>query len=399
MPDWPFYYTVAIFTSKKFSQLISTLTYTFASYALYAGMHHAFFLLPLILFPLLANGIEQVLHRHAVVPLIIAVTITFLSNFYFAYILGLGCLVYVIVRYFDLRTSKSFRPWKSLLSLTAAVIAGLGMAAVLFVPTIMYAFQSTRITNQFANGYHLYPLSYYLGLPGKIIGMGNSFNFWLIIGISGFSLLAIIYVLSHFRKYRALNWSLILLGIGIVFPQVSAIFNAFAAPSNRWLSLGLLPIGLASAYFAEALRHLTHRDLAILAASGPSLLLVIWLSNGGILKLHRHDLVEYLLFFSLIGILLIANLFNWKRRWLQSSVLTLVIVNLISLGIGFYSPNSSSYSKTMYLQNQAQQAVSNYYDQADHYVTPRLNHERTTIGPRYHYQPDQRKKFFKYRLF
>ncbi len=375
------------FHFKKYSLVLSSLTYTFASYALYAGMHHAFFILPLIFFPLLCYGIERIIHNHSAFPLLLAVLITFLSNFYFAYILGLGCSIYVIIRYFSIRKEPWFKVGKSLLKIIAAILGGIAMAGIIFIPTIIYAVKSTRITNNFANGYLFYPASYYLNLPGKIIGMGGTFNFWLIIGISGLSFLSLVYVFTHFKTYRYLNLTLILMAIGIGLPAVSSTFNALAAPSNRWVSLCLLPIGLATAIFSDHLTSLNRKDLIVLGLSPFVLLIVVWICNGLIFKIHRHDFTEYLLLFSLVGVLFAAHFFKWKPRTLISGVFAIVTLNLIALGIGYYSPNSSGYSKGMLNHDAAANYVKNYYDGANHYVTKRLGNYRTVLGPKYHYLP------------
>lgn len=381
------------FNFKKYSLVISTLTYTFGSYALYAGLHHAFFILPLIFFPLLALGIEKIIHNKSMWWLVLATLITFLSNFYFAYILGLGCIIYVIIRYFSVRKEPWFNFKSSLLKLIGTIISGIALASILFIPTILYAFKSTRIKNVFANGYLTYPTSYYLNLPGKMIGLGGTFNFWLLIGISGFSFLAIIYTLSHFNKYKTINAALIISMIGILIPAFSSVFNALASPSNRWASLILLPIGLATAIFADHLTTLSKRDLTIFALASIGLVILIWICNGFIFKVHRHDFSEYFLLFILIGILFAAQLFKWRPTTLISSVLVLVTINLISLGIGFYSPDSSGYSKGMLNKNVAKSYTQNYYDGAEKFVKPKLKTYRTTIGPKYHYFPDERDNF------
>lgn len=381
------------FQFKKYSLIISSITYTFSSYALYAGMHHAFFILPLIFFPLLVLGIEKAIHGESIVPLTLAVFITFLSNFYFAYILGLGCLIYVIIRSVSVRKQSWFSWKKSFLKLIGATLLGILLASVIFIPTIIYALTSTRIGNTFANGYLLYPLSYYLNLPGKVLGLGGPFTFWLIIGLSGISFLAVVYLFSHFKKYGALATGITVAFIGFLLPGFSAIFNALASPSNRWESLVLLPIGLATAIFCDHITQLTKRDLAVLASSSVVLIILIWLANGFLLKAYRHDFSEFLLLFTLVGVLFAHSVFKWKPKTLKAGVLAVVTVNLVALGLGFYSPDSSGYSNGMLKQNVAKNYVQNYYDGAEKMVKKELGNYRTTIGPRYHYFPDSRANF------
>ncbi|USS90538.1 YfhO family protein [Fructilactobacillus carniphilus] len=385
-----FLFYLNCFRFRKVSRLISTLTYTFSSFALYAGMHHAFFLLPLIFFPLLAAGIERILQQRSWFPLFLAVLITFLSNFYFAYMLGLGCLVYVGIRFLMLRKTPGFKWFRSLLQLTGTVVLGILAAAVLFIPTMLYAFQSTRLTGAFANGYWFYPPNYYLNLPSKILGLGGPFSFWLIIGMSGISFYAVVYVFAHFKRYRYVTMALILVGIGILFPAVSATFNALASPSNRWLALALLPLGLATAIFADHLTRLTRRDLLTMGISTVILLFLLWGSRGFLLRLQRHDVVEYLLLLTLLALFWLAKDYHWRPRTIYLSVLGIVTVNLMALGLGYYSPNNSGFTKGMLATTNAATYTQHYYDGANNYVKQRLGNYRTSIGPRYHYFPDDR---------
>ncbi|USS88244.1 YfhO family protein [Fructilactobacillus hinvesii] len=380
------------FRFRKISRLISALTYTFSSFALYAGMHHAFFLLPLIFFPLLAAGVERVFKNRSWFPLFLAVLITFLSNFYFAYMLGLGCLVYVGLRGLMLRGQPHFHWWRSLAKLTGTVLLGILASAILFIPTILYALQSTRLTGAFANGYWFYPANYYFNLPSKILGLGGPFSFWLIIGMSGISFYALIYVFSHFKRYRYLNVAFILIAIGICLPAVSATFNALASPSNRWLALALLPLGLATAIFTDHVSHLTRKDILIMGISTVVLLVLLWGSKGFLLRLQRHDVVEYLLLFALLTLLWLARDYHWRPKVIYASVLALVTVNLIALGLGYYSPNNSGFARGMLPKGSAAGYTHNYYDGAETYVKKRLGNYRTSIGPRYHYFPDDRQR-------
>ncbi|MCT0151529.1 hypothetical protein EFL91_03180 [Fructilactobacillus fructivorans] len=374
------------FNFKKISLVLGTLTYTFAGYSLYAGMHHPFFILPMIFFPLICYGVERIIRNHSMMPLMLAVALTFLSNFYFAYIIGLGSIIYVIIRYLSIRKDPDFHFVRSVVKMGAAILTGILISAVIFVPTLLFAMKSTRITSNFANGYLFYPLYYYLSIPSKILGNGYlTISFWLIISISGLSFLGIVYTLSHFKKYRYLNYGLIIVFIGALIPAFGAVFNAISTPSNRWVCLGLLPIGLAATIFAEHISTLSKRDLEIMIGATIGLIIVIWAFRGFIMKLSAHDYGEIILLLVLVGIILCSQLFHWDRRLTMGSVTGLLVVNLISLGVGYYSPNVSGFSKGMLNKQVATNFVNNFYNGANKYVEPRLNGERTALGNRYHY--------------
>ena len=53
------------FHFSRISRLIGTLIYTFSGYDFYVSLHHPFFLLPMIIFPLLCFGIDHLVIGHA----------------------------------------------------------------------------------------------------------------------------------------------------------------------------------------------------------------------------------------------------------------------------------------------------------------------------------------------
>lgn len=134
------------YTVTPGSRLLGTLTYTFTGYSLMIGVHHPFFILPMLWFPLLLLGIERVFAGKGWRWLGLFTGLAVLSNFYFAYILGLGSLCYAVIRYFSLRAqgrlAVKFRTlcWQ----LVVAAVTGLLLAGVLLVPAGVMMLQSTR---------------------------------------------------------------------------------------------------------------------------------------------------------------------------------------------------------------------------------------------------------------
>ncbi len=217
------------FKFKRVSQLIGALTYTFTAYTFYVGMHHPFFLLPMIWFPLLCWAIERVLRGRHWLPLSLITAVVILSNFYFAYLLALGGLVYALVRFWSRRrdhlTMRSFGQlfWR----LLVAVGLGVTMAGILLVPTLLAMLTATRASFNFANGLTSYPINYYVNLPNRLLTNGGSVQYWVTLGLSSISFIAIIYTLRHFRRYWVLNWVLVVMMLGILLPQFAAVFNVF----------------------------------------------------------------------------------------------------------------------------------------------------------------------------
>ncbi len=370
---------------KKISRIIGALAYAFNGYAISTGLHHPFFILPLIFFPLLCYGIDRVLLNKSWLPLALAAFLTLVANFYFAWILAIGAVVYLIIRMLSLRKKPDFHPFISFGKMTGAVVLGLGMSAIVFLPTALFAMKSTRIHQAFANGMLLFPTEYYLKMPSTILITGRAMSFWLVIGISGISFLGVVYMLRHFKTYFWQNISLIIVLIGLLIPAFGAIMNAISTPSNRWSLLANLIFGLATMILIDNLDRLTSRDILWLSGSGIGLIVIVWVTNGFILNLQPHDYVSYgYLLLTVIALLLIFA-FKWRPTTKLLAISMIFMLNLASNIIGIYSPNASSLAIQQLNRGLATRFSNDYYNGAQAYIKQQPGFFRTSMAPRYHY--------------
>ena len=124
-----------------------------------------------------------------------------ISNYYLAFILGIGSLIYLILRV----TTKYLRVLNYLqvfIKLAFATITSLLLSAIMWIPELIAVSHSTRLGAQFANGLKVYPLYYYLFLPKQLInGDQWSFMFWSALGIVSIGFIALDYVYIHAKKY------------------------------------------------------------------------------------------------------------------------------------------------------------------------------------------------------
>ncbi|EHO46185.1 YfhO family protein [Lentilactobacillus kisonensis] len=375
-------------TFSRHSKLIGTLIYTFSGYNFYVSMHHPFFLLPMMLFPLLAMGIEKVLHKQNWLPLALAIALALISNFYFAYMLALGTFVYLLTRYLHIyHITPNRLPFSRIVyCLFQAIITGLLMASVVLFPTLLSVFQSTRIAYhaKFANGLLLYPAKYYLALPNQLITSTTTKDYWLVLNLCGLTFLAAIYVLRHFKQYRSLATILVLIIVGILLPQVSATTNGLSTPSNRWLFLAVLPLELATMIFIDQLPKLTKGDLKWLISSLAILVGLVWVTKGFTLKLPQNDLVAY--GFASCFLLLFACQSSLKlsAHTVAVALTGLVLLNLISNGQGWFSPNNSKNINSNLMIGTASQWLHKYYDGAQNGLAHNQGFYRTTTIHNYY---------------
>lgn len=365
---------------SRFSLLIGTLTYTFTAFALRIGMHHPFFLLPLIFFPLLCWGIERVFRGKPWWPLAIVVAITVASNVYFAYVLALGSFVYTVWRYLQRNryTEANVKLGQLLRRLVSAVIIGVTSAAVLLAPTVLAMLHSTRTGSAFANGMWLYPLGYYVALPGLVVGQ-EAMPFWVILGISGLTWLAILHSLRHFKRRLDLNWLLILLVVGVLIPAVAAVFNVMSSPSNRWLLLSALLFSMLTMRLVDEWTTLDEWDYRLFVGASVGLLILIWALNGFTLNVSARSLVSYGLLFALIAWLVGWRALRLSPRALAFGCLALLSVNLVNTGFSATMVSPGVANPQQLYRGSATSWIKKYLDGAQKVLPKNTSFYRTSL--------------------
>ncbi len=373
------------FHFSRLSRLIGTLTYTFTAYTFYVGMHHPFFILPMIWFPLLCWAIERVLQGKNWLPVTLITALVITSNFYFAYLLALGSLIYAFVRFWQLKREQRLTTkfmtlfWR----LLAAVTLGVAMAGIVLVPTILAMLHATRTSFDFANGLWTYPINYYVNLPNRLLTNGGSVQYWVTLGLSSISFLGAIFTLRHFKRYWTLNWVIVAMMIGILVPGFAAFFNVLSTPSNRWLMMATLVFAIATMIFIDALPNLTTGDLKWLAGVSGGLLAVIWLINGLYLNIRKHDIATYLILLALVGLLFARKALNLSNRQFNWLLLGMVTLNLANNGLGWMSINTTSNSTEQIRRGTAMKWVKGYLDDAQQGLA-KTGFYRTALGPNYY---------------
>ncbi|MFC6181007.1 YfhO family protein [Lactiplantibacillus daowaiensis] len=373
------------FHFSQLSRLIGTLTYTFTAYTFYVGMHHPFFLLPMIWFPLLCWTIERILHGRSWWPLTLVTAIVIMSNFYFAYLLALGSLLYAVVRYWHLRADKRLTlKFRQLLGrLVAAVSIGVGMAGVILVPTLLAMLHATRTSFDFANGLWTYPINYYVNLPNRLLTNGGGVQYWVTLGLSGISFLGLIYTLRHFKRYFYLNVVILGMALGILVPAFAAVFNVFSSPSNRWLLMATLVFAYVTMIMVDQLPTLTVNDLKWLATVSLGLIAWIWVVNGFYMNIRKHDIATYLVILALVIFVLLQRILHLKRWQFVGILMGLVTLNLLTNGLGWTSINTTSGSTEQIRRGTALTWVKHYLDDAQKGL-PKTGFYRTNLTPNYY---------------
>ncbi|MCC4323589.1 YfhO family protein [Limosilactobacillus reuteri] len=356
-----FVYFAQHFKFRNSVILMGATTYLVNSFLLYACIAQPFFTTPFIIFPLIVVQIERILQEGSPWPLAGAFTWMLVSNYYLAYVLGIGSFLYLVLRV-GTHYRRTLNYGKALLKLAFATITSVLLSAVLLVPEIIAVTNSTRTGSLFANGLKTYPLYYYLFLPKSLINGGQwYFMFWSALGIVSIGFIALVYIYSRPRKYPLLTISLGLALIMLLIPAVGAFFNGMMSASNRWTLLIYLPLAMAVCILAENIPMLDQKTLTVLSwATGIYLIVLI----ATFFFDNENDIFMPVIF--LIGSLMVIWLIHLNKlahpyRWLLAITMLNAGVNAIYAAF----PYNGDFSSSMLSQGEYQAITSNRYGNLD----------------------------------
>lgn len=371
-----FVYFAQHFKFKNTTILAGTTAYLVNSFLLYACVAQPFFTTPFILFPLIVVQIERILQGGSAWPLTGAFTWMLISNYYLAFILGIGSLIYLILRV----TTKYLRDLNYLqvfIKLAFATITSLLLSAIMWIPELIAVSHSTRLGAQFANGLKVYPLYYYLFLPKQLInGDQWSFMFWSALGIVSIGFIALVYAYIHAKKYPLITISLGLALIMLLIPAVGAAFNGMMAASNRWTLLIYLPLAMAICLLVENATSLSRHSLKIISSATGIYVMILLVT---FLFENENDIVIPLLF--LITSLLLLWLIDFHRlNHPQLWLLGIIVLNAGFNAIYASFPFNGDFSTKMLNRGQYQQMMAMRYGGLDKGLTRTPTYRVSTIS-------------------
>lgn len=356
--------------------LAGAVTYMVNAFLLYACVAQPFFTTPFILFPLIIVQIERILQGGSAWPLTGAFTWMLISNYYFAFVLGIGAVLYLVLRVLThYRTTLNYLT--TLAKLAFATFSSILVSAVMLVPELIAVMNSTRTGSEFANGLKVYPLYYYLFLPKQLINGGQwYFMYWTALGIVSIGFLALVYLYSRPKRYPLLSITFILALVMLLIPAVGAFFNGMMSASNRWTLLLYLPLSIAVCILLQNAPQLTHHDLWTLN----------WATGGYLVVLiatyyfdNNDDMFMPVIF------LLLSLMALWMIKLHQPAHPDQWLLAIIILNAGFnaiYSafPYKGDFTKNMLSRGEYQAIVANRYGGLDQGLTGKPFYRVSTVS-------------------
>ena len=250
--------------------------------------------------PLLILGVEKVFREHKPGWFLVAVSISLIDNFYFAYINFLLAAIYILARLFVPLAAQEISKWRALWTFLSYGILGFGISAISFVPAVYAYLNNHRPAFQeeiewvdltdnvlFTSRYIVFPAIFLLFLAIPAFYRNRLFRLFAVLALVGAAL--------HFS------------------PLAASLFNGFSAPQYRWEYFIALMIGGSAAAGLERLSQITLRQLA--AASVFALLAyaaAIWIDDS-------FEMDSWQTFFAAVSLPVAIGLLAAAIRWPRPS--------------------------------------------------------------------------------
>lgn len=322
---------------KKYVQhieyrIIGALLYSLNTFTLALGFNCWMFLAPMMTFPLILTGIDDIIENKKTFSkaLFIGIFIQAMNGFYLLYMEAMMAILYFGFKEFVL-LSDSFRVkckqtiFDGVKIFTNALLAA-GLGAPLLIPSILGYLQSSRTgrTEEKVRllDYILYPFDTYRSVLSHIL-IPNTYR--SIFTLGPIVLIGLLGALIHKKgKNREHSYLFVLLAVLYGIPFWGRMLNGFANSTDRWL-FGLVLIAIVLAIIElDKITTLSRREIV-----------VFWALNLVFTALYLVDVDWYVgklipvLFYCIMGMAL-PLLYN-KRKQYETLILPfccfLIIVN------------------------------------------------------------------------
>lgn len=214
--------------------LLGGISYAFCAWAI-GSMRHPFFLLPMILFPLVIWGIEKVFQKESPFLLIFSVALSLFSSIYFSYMTGIFALIYVFVRYFTSETNKELKSFFCIFFKLFGCIIIACLLAAPFLALTVFALLKCNTTSAWGIDVFLTLKQFLLYVPSFVTKTEVFGNFSYTAVNALFVLLIPFAVMGVKNREKRVPCIMFLFSVVMVaFPLWGSIMNGLSYSVGRW---------------------------------------------------------------------------------------------------------------------------------------------------------------------
>lgn len=254
---------------KPMPVLIGAVSYTFSGIALFAGVRHPHFIVPMVLLPLLLVGVEKIIcgERAWLFSVAVFLSLTTQWGVYFSCMQAVFVFLYVTVRFFDIYPTDRLRQ-VPLLMARLFVWGGIPvlLAAVSWLPALINILGVDRIGSSVDIALY-YGKSYYKKFLENFILNPSSLGSWSYLGFSVLTLPAVLLLFfRRKREERALRILFLVSTVMLCIPAVAYVMSGFSNVSNRFCYCYALCTAAILMFMVPHLVCLTRQELGLVGA-------------------------------------------------------------------------------------------------------------------------------------
>lgn len=321
--------------------VMGALVYTFSGFVTLFSIRHPYFTNPLIQLPLLLIGADMILRKHKPYVFILTICYSALCGFYFLYMMTIMIGFYALIRFFDFYAEKRWRSFIAMVGrMIGAYLLGLGLAAPLFVPSVLGFLSSSRTGQHagFTSGFN--SLSYLRnGLLNLIAPPSGDTP----MSLAAITLFALVLLLLQ-RKRRTLKLLFLICFLFYAMPMGGYIMNGFSYTSVRWTFVIMLLLSYVLVEMLPTLLTLNRRQQLLCFG------IVLLYGVSVFARAKDRTPLRTVGAVMLTGTLLVLCLFNEKavtekavQRFGALAGALLVVVNVSINGVYRFAKDQSTY--------------------------------------------------------
>ncbi len=321
--------------------ILGSFIYIFCAYALLASVRHPFFLTPMVYFPVVLIGCEKIFKKENPLLFIAAVALCVLSNFYFAFMVIIMTVIYVVIRFAYMKHENFFKEmFVNLGKFAGFGVIAITISAILLLP-IFIAFIGSSRSDASQTIPILYNISYYEKLFGSFMGCKSS-GYWNWNGYTPISLVAVFYIFIKKGHYKPLKTAFIISLIIQIFPFFGYMLNGFLYVTNRFIWANAFLVAFITVYtFKDIINSTKEEKVKILIISCIYTLVFFVVREGK----NVSTISQFVLLFAILLLIVGGNLL-FDRYIYKYSSLSIAIISAIAIVINStfcYSPVYSNY--------------------------------------------------------
>ncbi len=277
--------------------LTGSMIYAFCGYVLRFGIVHPTFMSPFIFLPLVLLGAEKMMRRDGWKLFSFSVFLGFVSNYYFMYMCAVALALYALIRYpFLYKTNRIRQFFPLLIRMLAAFLLGTAMAMATLLPVIYMLRSSARLSSDSGLGnLWWYSSSRWRNLivdfiaPKLEAGEASHMNFAAIVLPA-----AVMLFFDGRKETHGLKCGMLLEYVMLLLPAAAYLMTMMSTTNNRWMFVVAFTTALVYTVEADRLRHLSAKQVGLLAAAFVLYTLLALKAGNGKLGVYRTFAVRML---------------------------------------------------------------------------------------------------------